>query len=63
MTNENELTEKVNAFYNLFSSVCDLLFKKKKRKQIVKNCIKNTDDTKHQKWFDEGCHAKRKVFL
>ena len=59
VTNENELNENVNAFYNLFNSVCDPLFKKK----IVKNAITNTEDTKHQKWFDEGCHAKRKDFL
>ena len=58
VTNENELNENVNAFYNLFSSVCDPLFKKK----IVKNDITNTEDTKHQKWFDECCHAKRKAF-
>ena len=58
MTNENELNENVNAFYSLFNSVCDPLFKKK----IVKNYITNTEDTKHQKWFDKGCLAKRKDF-
>ena len=58
VTNENELNENVNAFYGLFSRICDPLFKRK----IIKNDIKNSEDMKHQKWFDKGCHAKRKDF-
>ena len=58
VTSENELNENVNAFYTLFSSVCDPLFQKK----ILKNGLTDKENTKHQKWFDDGCHAKRSNF-
>ena len=40
VTSENELNEIVNAYYTLFSSVCDPLFKKK----IVKNGLTDKEN-------------------